>query len=34
MGQIAYEMTLLVNRLGEHLDLTARQPGPTPPRHP
>ncbi|MFF0461411.1 roadblock/LC7 domain-containing protein [Streptomyces mexicanus] len=34
MGQIAYEMTLLVNRLGEHLDLTARHPGPTPPRQP
>ncbi|MEW1747649.1 roadblock/LC7 domain-containing protein [Streptomyces angustmyceticus] len=26
MGQIAYEMTLLVNRVGEHLGVAARQP--------
>jgi predicted regulator of Ras-like GTPase activity (Roadblock/LC7/MglB family) len=26
MGQIAYEMTLLVDRVGEHLDVAARQP--------
>ncbi|MEU6403321.1 roadblock/LC7 domain-containing protein [Streptomyces sp. NPDC046985] len=26
-GLIAYEMTLLVNRVGEHLDVDARQPG-------
>ncbi|MFI5806043.1 roadblock/LC7 domain-containing protein [Streptomyces sp. NPDC051561] len=26
-GQIAYEMTLLVNRVGEHLGVAARQPG-------
>ncbi|WP_105969604.1 roadblock/LC7 domain-containing protein [Streptomyces geranii] len=26
IGQIAYEMTLLVNRVGEHLDVDARQP--------
>lgn len=26
MGQIAYEMTLLVNRVGEHLAVAARQP--------
>ncbi|MFI5795706.1 roadblock/LC7 domain-containing protein [Streptomyces sp. NPDC051677] len=26
MGQIAYEMTLLVNRVGEHLTVDARQP--------
>lgn len=25
MGRIAYEMTLLVNRVGEHLGVTARQ---------
>jgi len=29
VGQIAYEMTLLVNRVGEHLGVTVRQPGPT-----
>jgi predicted regulator of Ras-like GTPase activity (Roadblock/LC7/MglB family) len=26
MGQIAYEMTLLVNRVGEHLGVAARHP--------
>ncbi len=26
-GQVAYEMTLLVNRVGEHLTVDARQPG-------
>jgi predicted regulator of Ras-like GTPase activity (Roadblock/LC7/MglB family) len=26
IGQIAYEMTLLVNRVGEHLDVDARRP--------
>ncbi|MGW5333212.1 roadblock/LC7 domain-containing protein [Streptomyces bauhiniae] len=26
IGQIAYEMTLLVNRVGEHLGVNARQP--------
>ncbi|MFD3515826.1 roadblock/LC7 domain-containing protein [Streptomyces sp. NPDC058657] len=26
-GQVAYEMTLLVNRVGEHLGVAARQPG-------
>lgn len=26
IGQIAYEMTLLVNRVGEHLGVEARQP--------
>lgn len=26
MGQIAYEMALLVNRVGEHLGVAARQP--------
>ncbi|KFF95105.1 roadblock/LC7 domain-containing protein [Streptomyces europaeiscabiei] len=26
IGQIAYEMTLLVNRVGEHLKVAARQP--------
>ncbi|UQA91604.1 roadblock/LC7 domain-containing protein [Streptomyces halobius] len=26
MGQVAYEMTLLVNRVGEHLGVAARQP--------
>ncbi len=31
IGQIAYEMTLLVNRVGEHLDVDARRPGETPP---
>jgi predicted regulator of Ras-like GTPase activity (Roadblock/LC7/MglB family) len=25
MGQIAYEMALLVNRVGEHLGVTARR---------
>jgi predicted regulator of Ras-like GTPase activity (Roadblock/LC7/MglB family) len=27
-GQVAYEMTLLVNRVGEHLGVAARTPGP------
>ncbi len=27
IGQVAYEMTLLVNRVGEHLGVAARQPG-------
>ncbi|MDT9686915.1 roadblock/LC7 domain-containing protein [Streptomyces sp. P9(2023)] len=27
VGQVAYEMTLLVNRVGEHLGVAARQPG-------
>ncbi|AWK07672.1 dynein regulation protein LC7 [Streptomyces spongiicola] len=27
VGQVAYEMTLLVNRMGEHLTVAARQPG-------
>ncbi|MFI8966121.1 roadblock/LC7 domain-containing protein [Streptomyces sp. NPDC053493] len=27
VGQVAYEMTLLVNRVGEHLGVSARQPG-------
>ncbi|NBM16093.1 roadblock/LC7 domain-containing protein [Streptomyces sp. GC420] len=27
MGQIAYEMALLVNRVGEHLTVEARSPG-------
>ncbi|MEV7565601.1 roadblock/LC7 domain-containing protein [Streptomyces tanashiensis] len=27
VGQVAYEMTLLVNRVGEHLGVEARQPG-------
>lgn len=27
VGQIAYEMTLLVNRVGEHLGVSARRPG-------
>ncbi|GFH38327.1 roadblock/LC7 domain-containing protein [Streptomyces pacificus] len=27
VGQVAYEMTLLVNRVGEHLTVAARQPG-------
>ncbi|QGV76971.1 roadblock/LC7 domain-containing protein [Streptomyces ficellus] len=27
VGQVAYEMTLLVNRVGEHLAVAARQPG-------
>ncbi|MEN8651969.1 roadblock/LC7 domain-containing protein [Streptomyces sp. 21So2-11] len=26
IGQVAYEMTLLVNRVGEHLGVAARQP--------
>ena len=26
IGQVAYEMTLLVNRVGEHLGVGARQP--------
>ena len=26
MGQVAYEMTLLVNRVGEHLGVAVRQP--------
>ncbi|MFF3645037.1 roadblock/LC7 domain-containing protein [Streptomyces sp. NPDC002564] len=30
MGQVAYEMTLLVNRVGEHLGVDARQPERTP----
>ncbi|WP_330456314.1 roadblock/LC7 domain-containing protein [Streptomyces sp. NBC_00820] len=30
IGQIAYEMTLLVNRVGEHLGVDARQPERTP----
>ncbi len=29
VGQIAYEMTLMVNRVGEHLSVAAREPGPT-----
>ncbi|MFI8304306.1 roadblock/LC7 domain-containing protein [Streptomyces sp. NPDC085927] len=28
IGRIAYEMTLLVNRVGEHLDVDARRPEP------
>lgn len=31
IGQVAYEMTLLVNRVGEHLDMDARQPERTQP---
>ncbi|MCX4515473.1 roadblock/LC7 domain-containing protein [Streptomyces sp. NBC_01619] len=27
VGQVAYEMTLMVNRVGEHLAVAARQPG-------
>ncbi|MGW3405251.1 roadblock/LC7 domain-containing protein [Streptomyces zhihengii] len=27
VGQVAYEMTLMVNRVGEHLGVAARQPG-------
>ncbi|WP_351225743.1 roadblock/LC7 domain-containing protein [Streptomyces sp. NPDC002133] len=27
VGQVAYEMTLMVNRVGEHLAVGARQPG-------
>ncbi|MGA4838112.1 roadblock/LC7 domain-containing protein [Streptomyces sp. G45] len=30
IGQVAYEMTLLVNRVGEHLGVDARQPERTP----
>lgn len=30
IGQVAYEMTLLVNRVGEHLGVGARQPDHTP----
>ncbi|ATL25552.1 roadblock/LC7 domain-containing protein [Streptomyces formicae] len=30
IGQVAYEMTLLVNRVGEHLGVGARQPERTP----
>ncbi|MGW6022104.1 roadblock/LC7 domain-containing protein [Streptomyces sp. NPDC055099] len=30
IGQVAYEMTLLVNRVGEHLAVGARQPERTP----
>ncbi|GHJ42203.1 roadblock/LC7 domain-containing protein [Streptomyces sp. TS71-3] len=30
VGQVAYEMTLLVNRVGEHLGVDARQPEPAP----
>ncbi|MFK4066996.1 roadblock/LC7 domain-containing protein [Streptomyces sp. NPDC029674] len=30
IGQVAYEMTLLVNRVGEHLAVDARQPERTP----
>lgn len=30
IGQVAYEMTLLVNRVGEHLGVGARQPEWTP----
>ncbi|MEU3601535.1 roadblock/LC7 domain-containing protein [Streptomyces sp. NPDC006798] len=30
IGQVAYEMTLMVNRVGEHLSVAARQPGATP----
>ncbi|NGO76354.1 roadblock/LC7 domain-containing protein [Streptomyces sp. YC504] len=30
IGQVAYEMTLLVNRVGEHLGVEARQPSRTP----
>ncbi|MFF7264586.1 roadblock/LC7 domain-containing protein [Streptomyces sp. NPDC008159] len=29
IGQIAYEMTLMVNRVGEHLGVDARQPEPS-----
>ncbi|MEZ7003666.1 roadblock/LC7 domain-containing protein [Streptomyces sp. AD55] len=34
IGRVAYEMTLLVNRVGEHLDIDARRPGQTPPATP
>lgn len=27
VGLVAYEMTLMVNRVGEHLGVAARQPG-------
>ncbi|MEV6006683.1 roadblock/LC7 domain-containing protein [Streptomyces sp. NPDC051976] len=30
VGQVAYEMTLLVHRVGEHLGVAPRQPGATP----
>lgn len=30
MGRIAYEMTLLVSRVGEHLTVDARHPDRTP----
>jgi predicted regulator of Ras-like GTPase activity (Roadblock/LC7/MglB family) len=30
IGQVAYEMTLMVNRVGEHLAVEARQPGGSP----
>ncbi|MEU6477024.1 roadblock/LC7 domain-containing protein [Streptomyces sp. NPDC047017] len=30
IGQIGYEMTLLVNRVGDHLDVAARHPRPNP----
>ncbi|MCM2418148.1 MULTISPECIES: roadblock/LC7 domain-containing protein [unclassified Streptomyces] len=30
VGQVAYEMTLLVHRVGEHLGVAPRQPGITP----
>ncbi|MCK7625708.1 roadblock/LC7 domain-containing protein [Streptomyces sp. RS10V-4] len=33
MGQIAYEMTLLVNRVGEHLGVAARRPESYPQAH-
>ncbi|MEV6614783.1 roadblock/LC7 domain-containing protein [Streptomyces sp. NPDC051051] len=33
MGQIAYEMALLVNRVGEHLTVDARRPGSDPYPH-
>jgi predicted regulator of Ras-like GTPase activity (Roadblock/LC7/MglB family) len=29
VGQVAYEMTLLVNRVGEHLGVATREPGHT-----
>jgi predicted regulator of Ras-like GTPase activity (Roadblock/LC7/MglB family) len=29
IGQVAYEMTLMVNRVGEHLGVAARKPGGT-----
>jgi predicted regulator of Ras-like GTPase activity (Roadblock/LC7/MglB family) len=33
VGQIAYEMTLLINRVGEHLGVDARHPGHEPAGH-